>query len=162
LHIVREQRRKVLIRAKMRAGGQPIDVCIRDISSKGLMIQAHAPPARGTYVEIVGADYEVVGRVVWVRERRFGIRTREPMNILAMIGGAPAGPSPRVPLPKPGRPAPAVARQSAGSSRALGKAMEFAMIGAFAAALAAALVSAAYTILSHPLESVSTHLEVGP
>jgi hypothetical protein len=86
----RAARRKVLIRAQMRAGGLPVDVCIRDVSPQGMLLQAEAPPARGSYVEIVTAGGGVAGQITWVTERRFGIRLRDAIdvNAFASPGGS--------------------------------------------------------------------------
>jgi hypothetical protein len=158
LQTVREHRRKVLIRGKMRAGGPQTEICIRDLSSRGLMAQAHAAPARGAYVEIIVADQPIVGRVVWAKDRRFGIRTNDPLNVLALIHRIPAAPSRALPSSRPRRTVPAAARQGASSSRALGNIMQFALIAAFAVALGAALVNATYQVISSPFENVSVHL----
>jgi hypothetical protein len=161
MHIIREQRLKVLIRAKMRAGGPPTDVCIRDISSKGLMLQADAPPPRGTYIEIVGAEQTIVGRVVWAKDRRFGMHTCDPIDVSAAIRGIPARPSHLRPPSRPVTLRPALARTNPESNRALAKVMEFVVIGGFAAALVVVMGSAAYEILSRPLENVSIQLRGG-
>ena len=158
MQIVREQRRKVLIRAKMRAGGSPLDVCIRDISAKGLMIQAAAPPPRGTYVEIVGADQTIVGRVVWMKDRRCGIHTCDPIDVTAAIRGIPARASRPGSPARLGPPCPAIGRTNPEFSRALARAMEFAVMAGVAAALVAALATVSYQALSRPFESISTHL----
>ena len=158
MHVAREHRHKVLIRATMRADGPQRDICIRDISSRGLMVQASTAPARGTYVEIVAEERVIVGRVIWAKDRRFGILTRERVDVAAIIRRIPAAPERFSPAARYAKPAAAAARRGAGSNRTLGSALEFALILAFAAALAAALVSAAYQSISRPLENVSTHL----
>ena len=151
----REDRRKVLIRAGMRAGGPRMDVCIRDISSRGLLIQAAAPPPRGTYVELSCADQLIVGRVIWSKERRFGVESRDRVNVRALAGGAPAAEAPQR---REIRPAPAAARAAGSGDRAFAHAMEYAVIAVFAAALVAALGVTAFETLSRPLENVAAHL----
>lgn len=158
MHIVREQRRKVLIRARMRAGGPPAEVCIRDISTKGLMLQANAPPPRGTYIEIVGAEQTIVGRVVWAKDRRFGMHTCDAIDVAAALRGIPARPPHLGPPSRPATFAPAIARANPESRRALAKAMEFVVIGAFAAALIVVLASTAYATLSRPFDDAAVHL----
>jgi hypothetical protein len=76
----REHRTKVLIRATMRAGGPRIGICIRDVSRRGLLVQAPSVPARGTIVEIMLPDYSIAGQVMWAKDRRFGIAC-EPLNL---------------------------------------------------------------------------------
>ncbi len=82
--IARTPRRKVLIRAQMRCGGPKVDVCIRDVSPRGMLLQSSAPPQRGTYVEIVQGALPVVGQVVWMKDRKFGISTRDVIDIQAL------------------------------------------------------------------------------
>lgn len=69
----REPRTKDLIRASMRAGGPRAEICIRDISRRGLLVQAPRVPSRGTIVEIALPGYSFAGQVVWAKDRRFGI-----------------------------------------------------------------------------------------
>lgn len=61
----------------MRVEGRWTDVCIRDISSRGLLVQAAVAPVRGDYIEIFRADRAIVGRVVWNKDRRFGVQTQD-------------------------------------------------------------------------------------
>jgi hypothetical protein len=81
----------------MRVEGSQVDCCIREISLRGLLVQSAAPPARGTYIEIVHPGHSIVARVVWTNGRRFGVTTREQLNVAAIIRQAniPAPPRPK-------------------------------------------------------------------
>jgi hypothetical protein len=155
----REQRRKVLIRAKVRAGGLPIDACIRDISSKGLMIQAKVPPPRGTYVEIVTPSHTIVGRVVWGRDMKFGISTQDKLHIDMIVGerrepNAPAAPDPRLNAAfTPAQP------RAAAFRRSHAKALEFAALILFGLMMVGALGMASYQTLAQPFSSVAERLQ---
>lgn len=138
-----------------------MDVCIRNISTKGLMLQADAAPPRGTYVEIVGAEQTIVGRVVWAKDRRFGIHSCVAIDVAAAIGGIPARPSHPGPTSRRAAPCAAIARPSVESHRMLAKVMEFVAIGGFAAMLVVALAMASYGALSRPFERVSFQLGDG-
>jgi hypothetical protein len=140
----------------MRAGGPRTYVCIRDISTRGIMAQASAPPPRGTYVDLDCAGHQIVGIVVWRRERRFGIRTRERINVAALAGRI----APEILAPPRRRtgPSPLAARTGAGASRTLAGRMEFALIAVFAAALIAGLGVTAFQALSRPMDAVSSLL----
>ncbi len=81
----REPRQKVVLPARMRAGAGQVDVCIRDISSRGMLIQAGVPPARGTYVEILRPGYSVTGRVVWSKQHKFGVEARGKISLAAVL-----------------------------------------------------------------------------
>lgn len=157
MQIAREPRRKVLIRATMRAGGPRTDVCIRDISSRGLMAQANTPPPRGTYVDLDCAGHQVVGLVVWRKERRFGIQTRERINVAALAARI----APEILAPqRRGRcgARPSALRTGGGGSRAFAGRMEFALVAFFAAALVAALGISAFRALSRPFDTISAML----
>lgn len=75
----RGPRRKVLVRARMRGHGAPVDVCVRDVSARGMLVQAASPPPRGAFVELSGGGLPIVGQVVWAKDRRFGVSTRETL-----------------------------------------------------------------------------------
>jgi len=152
----REHRHKVLIRAKLRAGGLPVDACIRDISSKGMLIQSRAPPARGTYVEVTTASHTIVGRVVWGADTRFGISTREKLHIEMIIGELRTGRAPAEPPPVMALRRPQPRRESFTQTHA--KALEFCGLVVFAVALIYAIASATYETLASPLENISSHM----
>lgn len=60
----REERVKVLAKARMRDGSAWSDVCLVNLSSRGAGLQCAAPPSTGTYVEIKrGSNVLIVGRV---------------------------------------------------------------------------------------------------
>ena len=75
----RGERRKVLVRARLRGHGAPVDVCIRDVSTRGMLIQAGNPPLPGGIIEVGGGGLPIVGQVVWAKDRRFGVSTRETL-----------------------------------------------------------------------------------
>jgi len=157
MQIAREPRRKVLIRAAMRAGGPRMDVCIRDISSRGIMAQASAPPPRGTYVDLDCAGHQITGLVIWRRDRRFGIRTRDRINVAALAGRI----APEILAPQRRRTGPsplAAARTGGEASRTLAGRMEFALVALLAAALIGALGITAFQTLSRPFDAVTTLL----
>jgi len=157
MQVARETRRKVLIRATMRAGGPRTDVCIRDISSRGMMVQTGAPPPRGTFVELDCAGHQIVGLVIWRKDHRFGVQTRDRINVHAVANRiAPAMLAPRRQAPRHGPRA--AARAGGNAGRSLGSRMEFAMIALFAAALVAALGTTAFQALSRPFGAISTML----
>ena len=83
----KDPRIKVVVRVRMRAGAMPSDACIRDVSSRGLLVQAGAPPVRGTLIELVGPFAPIVGRVVWTKGHRFGVQTQDRINVSALISG---------------------------------------------------------------------------
>jgi len=140
----RAPRHKVLIRARMRAGGPQMDVCIRDVSARGMLVQADYAPAPRSYVEILLDGQSIAGRVIWAKERRFGVATREQIDISAVQRGAKAtlvaAERPRLPGT---RAAPANVQHSLERNRRVAKALQF---GVLVAAGAVAAVAAAATV----------------
>jgi hypothetical protein len=167
--IHREPRLKVLIQARMRVEAGRADICIRDISSRGLLLQANAPPPHGTYIEILLPTCTVVARVVWAKDRRFGVATREPMNLSAIINRTSpvnSGTSKAaITNAHDGMPAhrqtlaAAEVRQRADRSRRLSARLEFVTIAAFAVGAALFMVSAIYETLSPTFAAVSAILQ---
>jgi hypothetical protein len=76
----RDPRRGVVLPARARGSDFRAEVCVRNISSRGMMISAEVPPARGSYVEIIVGSHSIVGRVMWVGDDCFGIRTRDKLD----------------------------------------------------------------------------------
>jgi hypothetical protein len=82
----REPRKKVNIPARMRLGSEWADICIRNMSSRGLMATTAAQVKSGSYVEIRRGTIMIVGRVVWVYGASFGLRTQEQLDLAAVVG----------------------------------------------------------------------------
>lgn len=155
----REPRRKVMIPARMRAGGPTIDVLIRDVSSRGLMLTCAPLPPRGAYVDIERQRLAIVGRVVWVADGRCGIRTREPIDQIGLIGSM-AGPEAAEDL---ARPTPALSpakRPAADRFGRFGAILQFAALVGFGGAAAIGLAMTVSDALARPVAAVSTHLRV--
>ena len=78
MHKKREERVKVLARARMRNGTAWSDVCLVNLSSRGAGLQCATPPIPGSYVELRrGNNVVIIGRVAWRHGHRFGIRTQD-------------------------------------------------------------------------------------
>lgn len=152
----REVRHSVLIRARMRAGGPPMDVCVRNVSSRGMLLLTHEVPALGTYVEILLPDDVVVGRVMWAGERRFGIRAREKIPLHKVIGGQ-AQAEVVAAIRRPARPG-ATMVQPRGDARFAGRSLEFLVLVACAVAVAAFAAIWAFRTLSAVSGKISEYL----
>lgn len=81
----RDARRKVLIPARMKQGVGWSDICIRDLSARGLLVQASAPPVRGTYVEIRRGVHIIVAKVAWSKGPYFGLTSQDRLPVDALI-----------------------------------------------------------------------------
>lgn len=156
----REPRKKVLISARMRLTASWYDVCIVNISSRGMQLQGGRLPEHGAYVEIRRGPHIIIGCVAWAEQHRFGIRAQDVLFVDAIVadpgdsetqrGAVPYVPAERRAAPR--KPA------SGDRSRLIGRAMEFACLGVIAVAGTAALYGAAREALATPLASVSNAL----
>lgn len=159
----RESRQKVVLPARMRAGAGQMDVCIRDISSRGMLIQAGQPPPRGTYVEIVRPGCSVTGRVVWRKHHKFGIQAQDRIRIGAVLERRstprPGGGTPPLnqagPLRLARRAAPA---ERAALARARGATLQYAAIGGAVTLGALLLAAGLYRGLSQTFADAVSHL----
>ena len=144
----------------MRSSATWGDVCILNISSRGLQLQTARPPERGAYVEVRRGPHVIVGRVAWSKHHRFGIRSQDALFVDAIIaepGDAEAqrGPVAYVPVERRTVPRPAA---SAERSRVAARAFEFACVGLVVVAGATMLYGAAEAALAAPLATVSNAL----
>jgi hypothetical protein len=152
----REARHKVLLRARMQSDGPFIDVSVRDISSRGMRLEAPNPPRVGSYVELFGT-VTAVGRVVWKDEGSFGIATRDRVNV-PLILGRPEG-KPDVAEAK----AKSTIRrkdyvEAAEGSRRLSSAIDFIIIAIATVSFGALFALLAYGVLSRPLDALGNLL----
>ena len=86
-----EDRLTSILRASLRDGGREREASVLDLSSRGLMAHAKPAPERGTYVELLVGRHSLVGHVQWSGGNRFGVKLRERIDVLAVIGNE-AGP----------------------------------------------------------------------
>lgn len=151
----------------MRIDGKWVDVRIHNISSRGLLVQSAIPPPRGSYVEIFKARHTIVARVVWSNDHRFGIHTRERLDVGALVGEAasnkPGATAPDAPSLVERRSAPRrltteQVTQRLERSRRISSAVEFGTIVACGLMAAMLTFSAVYETLSRPFQKVSNSL----
>ncbi len=156
----REPRRKVMLNARMRVASTWNDVCILNISTRGVLIQAAEPPARGTYLDLHRGQHAIVGRVAWVEDQRFGVHTQDVLAVEAIID--PGNPAiarlvcviaTEAALERRASPRAAQARHQA--SRMLSRSLEFAVVGLFGAVLGLAAFNSVGEALGRPLAQLS-------
>ena len=154
-----------MIKARMRIGASWDDVCILNISSRGLSMQTAAPPPRGTYLEVRRGDHEIVACVMWANHHRFGVRTQDLLVIDDIISqpdhlaAAPAGTAAGALTPDRRRsPRSAVERHE--KSRMVSRAMEFAVMGIFAVSTAVVIFGTVAETLQRPLAKVTAALSL--
>lgn len=159
----REPRRRVMIKARMRVGASWGDVCILNISSRGLLLQAATPPPRGTYLEVCRGRHVIVARVAWTKHHRLGVRTQEALPVEQIIEEPDSSTAEH---PKAAPIAAAVERRSSPrnlqvrhqKSRVVARTMEFACIAIFAATAAVMAFEMLEKTFARPLPHVSAAL----
>lgn len=154
----RELRRRVVLPARMRAGAQWSDVCILNISSRGLLIQSGLAGSQGSLVEVRRGDHVMVARIVWRDGSRAGLQCedRVPVEEIMSLGAAQAlrlvaSEGALVERRK-------YRRANHGESRLQGRAMEFVAVLAIGIALAIGTWSAVEEALAKPFAQISTVL----
>jgi hypothetical protein len=157
----REERLKAMVKARMRADGCWHDVCVLNLSSRGLGIQSADPPPRGTYVELFRGRYVVVARVIWTKGHRAGLRSQDPIFIQALLS-YPAGSQPDAP-PASARPielgvGPRALQQRYDESRLAARIVEFAFTTIAAAGLGLVVFGCLEQALARPLSQLRTAL----
>ena len=73
----REVRDSVLFPVRIRDDERWSDGRIRNVSSRGMMLEMEAPPPRGSYLEIRRGDIIIVEQVRWSSDSRCGLRTQD-------------------------------------------------------------------------------------
>lgn len=165
----REERRNVLIPARLKLECGWHDARIINISSRGMMLQTSVPPSRGTYVELHRGPHLVIARVVWANQNRFGIRAQDRLPVDAIISpsqaaqavpvsGAASGNSPQVER----RRRPRSTAEMHELSRQRSRAFEFACQLAIAGSAVLLAACAAQQVLGTSLAKVGAALDGSP
>lgn len=146
----------------MRNGASWHDVCIVNLSKRGLGIQTADPPLRGTYLEICRGRHVIVARVMWSKGHRAGLKSQDSIFVDALInepvdaGAGPRGPTPVQPAER--RRAPRTDAQRHERSRIAGRAFEFACIALAAGALGVTAFGAVEEAFAAPLTKIEAAL----
>ena len=82
-----EPRTRAMVRARLRDSHRDHDVCIIDISTRGLLATTANPPSRGDFVELTVGRNQLVGHITWAGEHRFGIGLQERVSVAALLEG---------------------------------------------------------------------------
>lgn len=157
---VREPRRRVMLPARMRRDGGWVDVSIRNLSSRGMMIHSDHAVERGTYVEVRRGAHAVIGRVMWRKDLTFGMHTQDRLDVDAIverpgaaIGLRPNGEPERRRAPRPAG--------DAASSIRRGRHLQFGALGIGVVAAALFIGTAVNHALSQPFAAARAAMAGG-
>lgn len=136
--------------------------CIRNLSSRGLMVSLAHPPRRGAFVEIVTKTQSLVGQVKWANDCQAGIAMRGAIDVNALLrgerspGGArtPAGRERTFKPMAPRRDVPMIAH----NSHIIAQQLQLAATIAFGACAALLIASGVHDLLGDVLHHVSMGL----
>lgn len=84
-HRPRDERTVILVPCRMNCDGVWTDACIHNVSARGLMASTDKPPLVGSYLDIRRGTLIIVGRVIWSKGRRFGVRTQDSISADAVV-----------------------------------------------------------------------------
>lgn len=150
----REARHDVQLPARLRGDDSWSDVCIRNVSSHGMMLLIGNPPERGTYIEVRRGNAVVIGRVMWVSAGRCGLRTKERISVAELtMANAPLADTrsgDRRAQARAHHPGEAAAR-----SAAMGRLMQFAATVALVLAAGGFIAHATYGVLATPSAAIA-------
>jgi hypothetical protein len=152
----REERRNTFLRARLRTEHGWTDVTIGNVSSRGLMLQSVEPLQRNCFVEIRHGSACIVGRIVWARGPKCGVRTQDKVDVAGLLSRAPQKPAkpgeerrsaPRRPEARPAR----APQEIAESSKRFARVFDWTIMMAAAGAAGVFMAQAAWTALDAPL-----------
>jgi hypothetical protein len=82
----REPRVKVVVPCRVNTDGAWSDACIHNVSSRGLLVAgAKDAPAVGSYVDIRRGSLIMIGRVMWRKDRYFGVRVQDRIDPKTLV-----------------------------------------------------------------------------
>ena len=159
----REDRKAVRITVRVRTDDGWIDATVRNVSSRGMMLQSPQPLNRNQFVEISRGDHRVIGRIVWADAVMSGVRAQDEVDIAALLAPPQAGSTKCSVERRSGQRATAPPRvasldERAEASRLIGRAAEKVCLVVAIACGALFAISGASQALAEPLGQISEAL----
>ena len=153
----RELRRRVILPARMRTAAGWKDACIRNVSSRGLLIRAAGLAQAGTMVELWHGEHVIVGRVVWSQGPKAGLCSEERVPVEEIMA---LSQSPALQLTAGSRPFGVERRKRPRDeeSRVKGRMMAFASVSMIAASLALGMSAVVERAMAQPFAAVEAAL----
>lgn len=82
-----EERTRSTLRALLKDSRSQREICIMDMSTRGLLATTANPPRRGEFVELTIGSNSLAAQVKWSSQRRFGLSLRERVSVAALLEG---------------------------------------------------------------------------
>lgn len=151
----RDPRQTIFLKVNIRSRHGWTEAIVCNVSAHGMMLRGDQLPGRGSFIEIASGPVALAGQVRWSLAGRCGIRTREVVNLSALLGeqaaaaaAQSAGPAARyVAGPRPRPP---------GDSRLLARAIDFGLTLAFLVGGAFFIGSTVDGLLGKPMAQISS------
>jgi hypothetical protein len=159
----REQRRAILLKARLHGDEGWSDVTICNVSSRGLMVECPNPPSKGAFVELRRGACCIVGHVRWSRAGQFGLRSQDRIDLAALAADPQlsANRNDRRSMAREravqAQPVPIEAK--AEHSRQIARALNWIVMAVVGVAAALLVAQAALSVLGDPLRQVRVALE---
>lgn len=155
----REPRSTVILATRLRHGDAWCDACILNVSSRGLLLHASAPPERGVFVEVRRGAHVVVGRVIWSKDGRFGLQTQDRLSVTTLVKGQrPGSPGGAAVFEQKDRRRRPRSKTDSNASRQFGRLMEFLFVVGLGFVVASGAHDFVTVVLSEPLSMVANRL----
>lgn len=151
----REPRSPVLLNALLRGGGKENIVRIRNVSSRGMLIETNEAPDVGVTVEVSVGRVSVLGRIVWRKDKQLGFHSRSTIDKDRLAKGHCAAKEAR--RPDPSR-TPSSGPDREAHYRLMSRATQFVAGIAFALGGCTVIAILLHEVLLKPVEAISTRL----
>lgn len=152
----REPRHDVQLPARLRGDQSWSDVCIRNVSSHGMMLLIDNPPPRGTYIEVRRGSAVVIGRVMWTGAGRCGLRTKDRISVAELtLANAQPGHNDGAPVERRAQARAHHPADSATRAAAIGRLAQFAAAIVLILAAGGFLAHTTYGLLARPSAAIS-------
>ncbi|WP_139198099.1 PilZ domain-containing protein [Sphingomonas gellani] len=161
----REPRVRVIVPCRMNHNGGWLDACIHNVSSRGMLVASDGSVKSGDYIDIRRGTLVIIGRVVWAKDRFFGVRTQDRISVDALVGEPRRATRPPAAVEAPGErrsatryASEAQAAHRAERSRQMSSFMQYGLLVCVALIVALAAGSHVYGLLDQSMGSVSAAL----
>ena len=75
----------VLVPCRINVGAAWDDACIHEVAHRSIVVSTRTPLRVGDYLQARRGTLVIVGRVLWLRDGRAGIRTQDPVSAADLV-----------------------------------------------------------------------------